>query len=148
MQLAQFLLPVQNGDSELEECNRFLRSVKVVQLDRQFTTCGGVGCWAVLVHYIDGVQSSKSRKPRIDYREVLNEEDFRIFSNLRKMRKTLAEREGVPVYAVFTNEQLARIATEKISTVAELEKVEGIGSNRVEKYKEILLVIKGEKADG
>jgi len=33
---------------------------------------------------------------------------------LRSFRKTLAEREGVPVYAIFSNAQLAEMVTNKV----------------------------------
>jgi hypothetical protein len=39
-----YIIPVHDDGSSQETCNRFLRSVKVVELDRQFTTCEGYGC--------------------------------------------------------------------------------------------------------
>jgi len=74
------------------------------------------------------------RKSRIDYKEVLNEQDFALFSKLRELRKQIAEKEGIPVYAVFTNEQLAEIVRRKVKTKTEMRKIEGIGEAKVEKY--------------
>ena len=45
---------------------------------------------------------------RIDYKEVLSAPEFERFARLRLLRKELAEKEGVPAYAIFTNEQLAQ----------------------------------------
>ena len=42
-----------------------------------------------------------------DYKQVLKPEEFEVFSRLREWRKGVAEKEGVPVYVVFSNEQLA-----------------------------------------
>ena len=39
---------------------------------------------------------------RVDYREVLSAEQFEVFSKLREVRKEVAEREAVAVYAIFT----------------------------------------------
>ena len=50
-------------------------------------------------------------KQRVDYKEVLSPADFALFAKLRDWRKATAEQEGIPVYAVLTNEQLAAIAT-------------------------------------
>ena len=47
------------------------------------------------------------KPPEVDYREVLKPEEFEMFSRLREWRKALAEKEGVPVYTLLTNEQLA-----------------------------------------
>ena len=54
--------------------------------------------------------SGRGEDKKIDYKAVLSEGAFAVFSLLRDLRKTLAEAEGVPIYAVFTNEQLAKAA--------------------------------------
>ena len=40
----------------------------------------------------------------------------------------------MPVYTIFTNEQLAQMAQTKARTKADLEKIEGIGDARIEKH--------------
>mgnify|MGYP001122399968 CR=1 FL=1 len=50
------------------------------------------------------------------------------------MRKELSNKERVPAYAVFTNEQLAAMAKMRCATTADLKKIEGLGDGRVEKY--------------
>jgi hypothetical protein len=56
---------------------------------------------------------------KVDYREVLSAQDFAVFSKLREVRKGLAEKEGVPPYTIFTNEQLAAVVRQKVTTKAE-----------------------------
>jgi superfamily II DNA helicase RecQ len=75
----------------------------------------------------------------VDYRQVLDASTFALFSRLRDLRKTLAEQENVPPYAVFTNEQLAEIAKRRCDSPAALGKINGIGTARVEKYGAILV---------
>jgi superfamily II DNA helicase RecQ len=38
---------------------------------------------------------------RIDYCEILSEQDYAFFDKLRQLRKEIAEKQGVPVYAVL-----------------------------------------------
>ena len=70
----------------------------------------------------------------MDYKELLKPEEFEVFSRLREWRKGMAEQEGVPVYVVFTNEQLAEMVKKRVSTKAGLKEIEGVGDARVEKY--------------
>jgi len=57
------------------------------------------------------------------------------------LRKSLADQEGVPAYAVFTNEQLATMAREGINDLAALGSIKGVGKSRVEKYGHAVLDI-------
>jgi superfamily II DNA helicase RecQ len=86
-------------------------------------------------------QSGKAGKPKIDYKEVLSPDDFAIYSKLREWRKKASEAEAVPVYAVFTNEQLAKIVEKKVQTKAALLEIEGVGESRVNKYADEILGI-------
>jgi ATP-dependent DNA helicase RecQ len=64
-------------------------------------------------------------------------------------RETLSERskeEGVPPYILFTNKQLAQLIKENPTSPAHLERVDGIGKNRVEKYGRDVLNILASKA--
>ena len=56
-----------------------------------------------------------------------------------EVRKSLAERDGVPIYAVFTNEQLAEIVRRDVSSVAELSKMRGVGKSKIDKYSASIL---------
>ena len=73
-------------------------------------------------------------KSRIDYKEVLSPEDFELFSRLRELRKSIADVEGIPPYAVFTNEQLAEMARTKVKTKSDMSKINGIGDAKMKKY--------------
>lgn len=67
-----------------------------------------------------------------------------MFVRLRQWRKTAAAEEGVPVYTIFTNEQLAEVARLRPSSKAALGEIEGIGEGRVTKYGEAVLQALGE----
>lgn len=130
MQVATF--NVAPGDSRaLEELNRFLRGHRVLTLDRQ----GHEGAWSFCVTYQPPLGDQGSGPvAKVDYKAVLDEKTFALFSKLREVRKALAEKENLPPYAVFTNEQLAEVAKARCTTLGELGKIDGIGPARLEKY--------------
>lgn len=62
------------------------------------------------MEYLDSPRARTGQKPRrTDYREILSPSEFALFAKLRELRKWLAAQEGVPVYAVLTNEQMAAL---------------------------------------
>jgi hypothetical protein len=115
LQYAPFLLPVWADNPEQEALNRFIRGRRVIQTKKELITLEGQPHWAILVEYIEGQNPGPQEpvKNKVDYREILSAEDFAIFSKLRDIRKRLAEENGLPVYAISTNEQLAEIAKRK-----------------------------------
>ena len=44
-------------------------------------------------------------------------------------------------YALFTNEQLAAMVQSRVTTAAALEKIDGVGPARVEKYGAAMLAV-------
>ena len=139
MQYKFFKIPVKSIEVCEEEINRFLRSVKVVHLQRDWVDLGENSFWALAVEYLPvtpgTTRGAGSRKrPKVDYKEVLSDEDFAVFARLREWRKGVAAEEGVPVYTIFTNEQLAGIAEDKARSLADLGKIDGIGDARIAKY--------------
>ena len=108
MQVKIFTLPIHGSEQMEEDVNRFLRSHRVMTVDRQFSPDGG-GYWTLFVTYQDGQPSavgsqgaSVSRSGKVDYREVLSPEEFSRFARYRDVRKELATQQGVPAYAIFT----------------------------------------------
>jgi superfamily II DNA helicase RecQ len=76
-------------------------------------------------------------------------EDFALYAKLRDWRKITGEKESVPLYTIFTNEQLAAIAQQKIETLEELGALTGIGAARVDKYgQDVLTVIQEQLEQG
>ena len=51
-----------------------------------------------------------------------------------RLRKEIAQADAVPVYTIFTNEQLAQMVQARATTKAALEQVAGVGDARIEKY--------------
>lgn len=145
MQLKMFVIPIKNISEAEAEMNGFLRGHRVLAVKKEFVPDGENSFWTFCVEYLDGNilvtrgASSSQKAPKVDYKEVLSSEEFELFSRLRDWRKAAAEMEGVPVYAVFTNGQLAEVVQKQITSKAGLKEIEGVGDARVDKYGEALL---------
>ncbi len=139
MQIAIFTLPAFSGEKEQEQLNLFLRSHKIFSLEKEFVNDGASSYWSVWIQYdgfktVDAQNMKAKKKSKIDYKEVLEPDIFLIFSRLREIRKEIAIEDGVAVYIVFSNEELAQIAALDEITVSNIKKIEGIGEKRAEKY--------------
>ena len=121
---------------EPEDLNGFLSSSRVVSVQSHIVVKKEIPYLIFIVEYLDSNKIKNQAAPRIDYREKLSEEDFIIFSQLRDLRKSLAEKEGVPVYAIFTNAQLAQMIETRIENKQGLFSIQGVGESKVEKYGE------------
>jgi superfamily II DNA helicase RecQ len=151
MQIRIFALPMEGDELATEECNKFLRGQRVLSVQKTAVVDGGRHYWSVCVEYLprrnaeagegpasDGAARS-GQPPRVDYRALLQPEPFVRFSKLRQLRKQLAERDGVPVYTLFTNSQLAELSRRCPHSKAGIEATDGIGPAKVERYGEALL---------
>jgi superfamily II DNA helicase RecQ len=137
-----FLIPVTNAESVEPELNAFVRAHRVLSVDRRWVEQGNLSFWGFCVDYLDPRMSSGTdmlgrpagARGKVDYRDVLKPDDFIIFAKLRDMRKEIATRDAVPVYTIFTNEQLAQMVQTRATSKAALEKIAGVGDARLEKY--------------
>lgn len=141
MKLRFFTIPIRGGGGDAaDELNRFLSAHRILSVDRSFVQDGANSAWALCVSFETAEESPQvGKRGKIDYREVLNEQDFAAFAKLRTLRKELAEKEGIPAYAVLTNEQLAEMVQRRVLTATALREIAGIGDARIEKYGEAFL---------
>jgi superfamily II DNA helicase RecQ len=59
-----------------------------------------------------------------------------------------AEKQGIPVYAVFTNDHLANMIKNKITGLKDIAALPGVGESRVKQYGEQFLKILTEHSPG
>jgi superfamily II DNA helicase RecQ len=153
MPLKFFIVPACDPAEAETELNSFLGRHRVVAIDRRWVDQGGSSFWAICVDHFapgsgDGRRVAGFARTRIDYKQVLSPAEFIAFSRLRDLRKQIAQTEAVPVYAVFTNEQLAQVVQQRCRTAGDLKKIDGIGEARIDKYAEPMLAILGELPEG
>ena len=141
-QLFQYPLP---GPPDLGDLNAWLASHRIVSVNQHVVAAPG---GALLVFVVQSVEAGLTRPTlssgtarKVDYKEALSPEDFALFSRLREERKKIAEAEGVPVYTVLTNEQLAEIAKRRPTSLSALGTIEGLGKARLEKHGSVLLAL-------
>ena len=136
MQYQIFNVPIPDSTKETDALNTFINGVKVVSCTKELVHIEKSAFWSFVVEYYKEVNINKENATtsKIDYREVLSEEDFAIFAKLRDLRKKLAEASGVPVFAVYTNEQLAQMVQKKCNSKTSLMSINGIGDKKIEQY--------------
>jgi superfamily II DNA helicase RecQ len=145
IQFAVFLVPLIPESPEQDALNSFIRGHRIIEVHKQLITGQAGMVWSFLLEYFDETRKEQSGKQGVDYKEILSAEDFTVFSRLRELRKKLAEAEAVPIYAVFTNEQLAAIAKAKPENDSQLQNIPGIGQARVAKFGHAVLLSIREK---
>jgi superfamily II DNA helicase RecQ len=129
MKLRFFTVRIEGDGSEADELNGFLSSHRILSVERHFVADGVNSAWAICVSYrAAGGRRTAEKRGRLDYREVLPEIEFAIFAKLRSLRKMLAEKGGVPAYALFTNEQLAELVRRRVVSLSARSKMNGVRS--------------------
>ncbi len=73
---------------------------------------------------------------------ILNQDEQKLFQNLRELRFLLAKKEGVPPYIIFHDSVLKRLAKEKPQNTGDLIII--IGEKRFEKYGAIINELLGK----
>ena len=133
MQIRIFSIPIPSSETESQELNKFLRSNKILKVESELVQAGKEAFWSFCVRYLEETAKVKKEK-KVDYKEVLDTDTFARFSELREIRKRIASEEGIPAYAVFYNEELAKLAKYDHLTLARMKEVKGIGEKKIEKY--------------
>lgn len=128
-----FTITLYDNDDTVNELNSFVETHKVLNVEKNLIQQGDKYYWNFLIEYVkkDDKKPKGSKKPKVDYKEVLKPEDFAIFSKLREIRKKIAEENSIPVYTVFTNEQLAEIVKQRITSKTALSKLSGVGEQKI-----------------
>ncbi|QQS30957.1 MAG: HRDC domain-containing protein [Sphingobacteriales bacterium] len=141
MQIRVFTVPAIGGEAVNEEMNVFLRSRKILQVREQLVSNEQGIFWSFCVKYLNQHDTSpgnnSGQKP--DYSEILEPAAFERFKELRKIRLKIAKDEGVPAYAVFTDEELANLSKIELLTAANMKSVKGIGDKKADKYGPVFL---------
>jgi superfamily II DNA helicase RecQ len=144
MKLQFFTVPAKYPEDVQQLLNSFCAQHRILTIDKQFVDLGIESYWSICVTIIESnTQISMcavgNKRDRVDYKEVLGELDFAVYVQLRDLRKKLSEQEGIPAYALFTNEQLAEMVKQRVKSIAELAQIEGVGKARLEKYGKIFV---------
>lgn len=130
-------IPANGQGNAKEELNKLLRGGCIASVRKEFVGHGEDSFWAFCIEYLDGplnAGKATASGPKVDYKEVLSPEDFAVFCRLRDLRKAISDKEAIPAYSIFTNEQLAAMVTGKVAALSTMGGIPGIGAARLEKY--------------
>ena len=142
------LVPVHDDGRVEAELNRFLTTHRIISVESHLIVDGASSAWSFCIVYSeapDSIESSKvkdpKQKPKVDYKERLSAEEFKVFEALRKVRKTVTKAEGVAAYNAATNEHLAIMVRQRVASKSGLLAISGVGEARVEKYGDAFLEV-------
>jgi superfamily II DNA helicase RecQ len=122
-----------------EPLSRFLLSRKLVSMKKEFFTAEGKPYWSVFVEYDEILPPASPQLP-----QNLNEWQRMLLQRLKEWRKQKAEENGIPVYVIASNTELAGVVLAAPESLEMLKSVRGFGKHKVEKYgQEIIALIKG-----
>ncbi len=148
MQFKSFMIPASGNEQSEEALNLFLRGHRIVSVRHEFVQ-GETPAWCILVEFLppENGTAPASRPGKVDYMKVLPPEEFAVFSRLREMRKELAQKDNMPPFVVFTDEQLAAIVKKRPVDTASLAAIPGVAAAKAEKYgPAVFAVLNGNEA--
>ncbi|MBL8329845.1 MAG: HRDC domain-containing protein [Rubrivivax sp.] len=124
MHIKTFFIPVPHPGAAEDELNAYLSSNRISQVEKVFVQQNGALGWSIVCTGVPlspataAAQSGAAvRKNAVDYKDLLQPAEFSVFDRLRRLRKELSQAEGLPPYAVFSNEQLAAIVRSRMPGV-------------------------------
>lgn len=125
-----------NKESFLEdELNQFLLNKQVKEWKAEFFNLNGKAYWSVFVAY-EAVLGPASIPGQLSEPEQL------LFKRLREWRKQRAESDGVPVFIIANNSELAAVVKSAPKSIEALKQIRGFGGKKIEKYgKEIVELV-------
>jgi superfamily II DNA helicase RecQ len=149
-QFRTFFISPFGEETVCDELNHFLKANRIINVDKKLIDSERGTGWLFLVEYAvasgNRASSSFNSGPKVDYREILSESEFALFDALRRLRKEIADKQGMPVYTVFSNEQLAAIARKPPKNLKDLGAIPGVGEAKLKQYGEPVLVLLKAKA--
>ena len=144
MQVKIFNVPIDDSGEMLSELNKFLSVNRVLEVISQFYMNDNSACWCFCVKYIQSIvptQPQQVNKIKTDYKQVLSETEFAVFSKLRECRKAMATEDGIPAFAIFTDEELAGMARLQEITTSSMKSVTGIGDKKTARYGDRMMTL-------
>ncbi len=128
----------------------FLEDKQLLQLSHHFFTLHGIPHLTCLLAYSASASVSqapastkpatkRNRAPDHDPADGLTADQRITYEALRTWRADRARHDGVPAYVIFSNRELAAVASRRPQSPAALQKIDGIGSAKVERYGEAIL---------
>ena len=151
MQIKFFKISLADAGACEEELNKFLRSHRVLTTERHFCPDNG-GYWAVAVEYADQNPSAEAppahRRDRKDFTVGMTDDEKSRFEHFREVRQRIATQAGLPMYMVFTNEELAILARIPELSAETVKEAKGIAPSRLRDFVKYFYVVTDGETGG
>ncbi|HRI28337.1 MAG TPA: HRDC domain-containing protein [Chitinophagales bacterium] len=147
MQIKLFTIPILHSEAFETDMNRFLRSVRVLDIESRLIEKGSSVYWSFCIKYLPlpvGQQENRLREStavKKDYRALLGEVGYAKFDKLRVLRKKIANEEAVAAYVIFTDDELSNISQLTDVSLAGMKSIKGIGEKKIAKYGEQFITL-------
>ena len=112
-----------------EALSRFILNKKLRSYRAEFFRDGNDVYWTVLLEYDPLIETAHEGETK-----GLDEAQKMLLERLKVWRKERAEKDGVPVYIVGTNRELADIVRNVPRTLEALKSIKGFGKGKITKY--------------
>ncbi len=90
--------------------------------------------WEVMRRQRSVLIAVRATPTHISDKDTLAAEVELLFQRLRKLRKQLADEQGVPPYAIFADSTLRLMATQQPKSLTEFAQLSGVGSHKLARY--------------
>lgn len=140
-QFMTFFVSPFSEPSSHAELNNFLKSRRIINVEKRLIDGERGTGWVFLVEYSDneGAKPSYTMSAKVDWRDVLNPSQFAVYDLLRKKRKKIGEKTKIPLYGILSNEQLALMAQNPPKTKEEFIKIKGVSEQKYKQFGEEFL---------
>jgi len=148
MNIKFFTIPINNLDTATEELNKYIRQHNVVEFEKHLVQNESGTFWCIYLNTQSDNNAHKiivKDKEIVDYKEILTEPQFKLFLELREIRRKLAKQDSVPAYAIFLDKELAEISKLETITISNIKKINGVGEKKIEKYGEQIINLINKK---
>ena len=112
MQFKFYTVPATGSFLIEDEINKFLRSHRILKVDRTFCPESG-GYWTLCVEYMD-IESLAEvpafKKGQTDATEGLSDEERKRYDRYKEIRLGVSRENGIKAYNVFSNNELALLS--------------------------------------
>ncbi len=129
-------------EKSAEELNRFLRTHTIVSIEKNIVLDGESSFYIFLVEYQSEVSGNGyERKQKKDWSEGLNEKQMAAYVEIKEYRNGVAKNDGVPPFALFGNEIVAKMTKLESFSKGALKTINGFGDAKLSKYGDTILEI-------
>ena len=134
MQIKFFTIPGTGCHLTEEELNKFLRSHRILNVDKSFNPGNG-GYWTLCIEYMDieSLATVPGKRETKDLTLDLNDEEKKRFEKYRQIRLGLSRERKIKAFEIFSNNELAILS--KLPVIdASITELEGVKPEHIKDY--------------